>query len=240
MILAKLDAWEAAFFGCPVIRLSLSAGAPLGEWLKMRPAIREYIVARVPTEDIALIHVLEQHGFRMLVPMIMLEGAGVPSTSMSAGDLVSGIELDSARSEDVPVLAEIARRAFMDGRFRAEPGLSDDVVDEMYATWTRNCCNKSLADEVFVARVAGRAVGFVAVRCDNLQTGEIGLIAVSPDMQGHGIGSALLETGCHWASTRVENMIAWTPLSNIAAIRMYEKCDFRVGGSALYYRLWRE
>lgn len=224
MILAEPNDWEAAFFGCPVIQLSLSAEAPLGTWLEARPAIREYIVARVPTGHIALIHALEQHGFRLLVPMVMLESGCEPVVGMAP-------TVAPAVPQDVPHLAEIARHAFVHGRFSAELELSREVVGEMYATWARNCCNGTLADKVLVIHVKGRPVGFIAVR---RPSGEVSLIAVAPAMQGRGIGSSLVG-----AARRGGRLFAWTPLTNIPAIQMYEKCGFRMRRSSLYYRLWR-
>jgi len=219
MILAKPNVWEAAFFGCPVIQLTLSVEADLGKWLETRPAAPEYIITRVRTENVTLIHLLEQHGFRLLVPMVLLE-SDVPSDT-------SGLSVVPAELQDAPYLVEIARQAFVHGRFSAEPELPRKMVGEIYATWTRNCCNKSLADDVLVVRAAGRPAGFIAVR-----GGEIKLIAVAMSMQGRGIGSALV-------GAVGRPMTAWTPLTNIPAIQMYEKCGFRMSGSALYYRLWR-
>lgn len=250
-LLAEHKDWETAFFGCPVVQLSLFVGAAgceerqlvaatlLSRWMGARPMIREYVTIRVPAEDVPLLHVLEQQGFSVLVPMVTLESR----TSGAAGGIpVSEVTLAPVEPQDVPALAEIARRAFVYGRFWVEPRLSRDAAGEMYATWIRNCCNRSLADEVFVARVAGRLVGFIAVRCrryGSFQVGEINLIAVTPTMRGHGIGPALVEAGRRWARAQVKDMIVRTELPNVSAIRMYEKCGFRVGAGSLYYRLWR-
>jgi GNAT superfamily N-acetyltransferase len=253
ILLAEPKDWETTYFGCQVIQISLFvkekkheqrqqiAAKLLKQWLRTRPTKKqEYIVVRIPAEDVALIHALEEHGFYMLVPMVTLERNKVCSKNIVINN--HKFELSPIQPQDILILAEIARYAFVYGRFWIEPLLSKDISGEMHATWFRNCCNKSLADEVIVARIANQPVGFIAIRCrryDDVQVGEINLIAVSPSVRHIGIGHALVKAGCQWAENRTDNIIVRTELPNTFAIQIYEKNGFQIGEGSLYYRLWR-
>ena len=253
MLVAEANAWETSFFGCQVIQLSMLlrgatyderypvAVALLKRWLESRSTEnQEYFVVRVPTEDVALIHALEKCAFNLLVPMVTLERSleKVGTANVNATE----IELSEVGERDIPTIAEISRHAFNYGRFWVEPYLSRAVSGEMHATWSRNCCKKHLADEVIVARIKDQTVGFIAVRCrqyGDFRVGEINLIAVASKARGTGVGQALVEAGCSWAQARVANMIVRTELPNTSAIRMYERCGFRLGSGSLYFSLWK-
>ena len=253
MLIAERNAWETSFLGCPVIQLAMLlrgvtyderypvAVALLKKWLDSRSTEnQEYFLIRVPTEDVALIHALERCAFNLLVPMVTLERS--LEKVGSANSNATEIELSEVAERDVPIIAEISRHAFNYGRFSVEPHLSHVVAGEMYATWFRNCCNKLLVDEVIVARIKEQTVGFIAVRCrqyGDFRVGEINLIAVASTARETGVGQALVEAGCNWAQSRVANMIVRTELPNTSAIRMYERCGFRLGGGSLYFSLWK-
>lgn len=75
------------------------------------------------------------------------------------------------------------------------------------------------------ARIGGRMVGAIRyAEADDLLL--IGRIAIAPDMQGEGIGRALLEAA-ERESTAVEAELFTGNLSE-ANIRLYERCGYRV------------
>lgn len=77
--------------------------------------------------------------------------------------------------------------------------------------------------EGWVARVNGRLVGAVRTReADGLLL--IGRIAIAPDMQGSGIGRALLDAS--EASSRAAEAELFTGSLSEANIRLYERCGY--------------
>lgn len=101
---------------------------------------------------------------------------------------------------------------------------------------------------VWVARVfnqpenndAGSTVGFVAVKLhaeDNM--GEIYMIAVDPDFQGQGIGSALIEFALAWmkaAGISVAMVETGCDPGHAPARRTYEKAGFGLWPTAKYFK----
>jgi len=83
--------------------------------------------------------------------------------------------------------------------------MDTDVYRELYPDW-RVSQQKAVEDvcaakdtNVWVAIDAGSTVGFVAVKLDSESSmGEIYMIAVDPDFQCHGIGTALMEFALNW------------------------------------------
>jgi GNAT superfamily N-acetyltransferase len=93
---------------------------------------------------------------------------------------------------------------------------------------------------VWVAIDAGSTVGFVAVKLDSeSRMGEIYMVAVDPDFQGHGIGSALIEFALAWmkdAGMSIAMVETAGDPGHAPARRTYEKLGFGLWSVARYFK----
>lgn len=124
--------------------------------------------------------------------------------------------------------------------------MDTDVYRELYPDWPVSqqkavedvCAAKDT--NVWVAIDAGSTVGFVAVKLDSESSmGEIYMIAVAPDFQCHGIGTALMEFALNWmkeAGMSVAMVATGGDPGHAPARRTYEKLGFRQLPLAHYYK----
>jgi ribosomal protein S18 acetylase RimI-like enzyme len=212
----------------------------LVSWLSEHAtAEREYFVVRVPADDVSLLHALEDRGFRVLVPMVTLGKipAGNPDVVVTAG-----VEISKVQEQEVDQVAAIAAYAFRCGRFSADPGIRPDAAQTLHAEWASNCCKRSQAELVLVARRRQEVLGFIALKfllAGEARVGSIELIATSEYGRGLGLGRALVQSACNWFAQFTENVIVRTELPNTAALRLYEREGFRILNGSLYLSLWR-
>jgi GNAT superfamily N-acetyltransferase len=93
---------------------------------------------------------------------------------------------------------------------------------------------------VWVAIDADSAVGFVAVKLDaESLMGEIYMVAVDPDLQGQGIGSALIEFALAWmkdTGMSVAMVETGGDPGHDLARRTYEKVGFKLWPVARYFK----
>jgi ribosomal protein S18 acetylase RimI-like enzyme len=94
--------------------------------------------------------------------------------------------------------------------------------------------------QVWVALDAGTPVGFVAVKLHTEdQVGEVYMLAVDPDVQGRGIGTALMTFALTWmADTGMAVAMVETggDAGHAPARRTYEQLGFEVVPIARYYK----
>ncbi|GAA5128935.1 hypothetical protein GCM10023339_57480 [Alloalcanivorax gelatiniphagus] len=83
---------------------------------------------------------------------------------------------------------------------------------------------------VMVAREpsSGRLVGAVRGRVDSHGEWDIGRVMVAPDLQGRGLGRALLELVEGLAPAGIETFVLFTGAGSTDNIRMYKKAGFRL------------
>ncbi len=100
------------------------------------------------------------------------------------------------------------------------------------------CADKDT--HVWVAQDAGSTVGFVAVKLDSESNmGEIYMIAVDPDFQGCGIGSALMEFSLNWmtdAGISIAMVDTGGDPGHAPARHLYEKAGFDLLPIARYFK----
>jgi GNAT superfamily N-acetyltransferase len=94
--------------------------------------------------------------------------------------------------------------------------------------------------DVWVTMDAGLVTGFVAAKLNaETRMGEICMIAVDPDVQGRGIGSALIKFALDWmkeAGMSIAMVETGGDPGHAPARRTYEKLDFGLLPIARYFK----
>jgi GNAT superfamily N-acetyltransferase len=121
-----------------------------------------------------------------------------------------------------------------------------DVYREFYPDWrvsqqkaVEGVCTAEDTN-VWIALASGSTVGFVAVKLHSESSmGEIYMVAVDPDFQGHGIGTALIEFTLGWmkdAGMSVAMVETGGDPGHAPARRTYEKMGFGLLPIARYFK----
>ncbi len=126
-------------------------------------------------------------------------------------------------------------------RFKLDSKFTDKEFKNLYKIWIDNSLNGKIAFKVFVKMELDKITGFVTLQEKNLQTSQIGLIAVNPEFQGKNIASDLIKT-CESASLSrgYTYLEVATQYDNIAAINLYKKNNFEIKTIENIYHLWNK
>ncbi|NPV54614.1 MAG: GNAT family N-acetyltransferase [Firmicutes bacterium] len=149
---------------------------------------------------------------------------------------------------DVQALRHIARCAFRHDHFHSDPLIHQSAADEVYVRWLQNSCD-GRADTILVAEEPGNSPnpsGFITCRIDKTITtltgiphGVIELVAVSPEAQGKGVGTALVLRSLGWfAQQGVSSVEVGTQTRNLHAVRLYQKVGFRCVAFSHTFHKW--
>ena len=111
-------------------------------------------------------------------------------------------------------------------RFKTDNRLNHKF-ESLYTLWIQKSITGEMADAVFVAQTDNKIEGFVTLKQNNYH-GQIGLIAVSPEAQGKGIGSKLMQAADYWYwKNNLKTCSVVTQLANTEACKLYEKNGYR-------------
>ena len=231
-------AWDSAFFGLRIARVSASRldvaqCEAITAWACAHAIDCLYFLA--DPDDAATPRLAEASGFQRVDTRLTLETprqAMPPSppapTSATIGPVVP------AEVERLRAIASVSHR---DSRFYADGGFERAQCDRLYATWIENSC-RDVPAGVLVARRASEASGYVACQVAN-GTGQISLIAVAAEAQGQGLGKALVAAGLGWCwQEGARKVSVVTQGRNLRAIRLYEGFGFRVVRTQVWYHRW--
>ena len=108
------------------------------------------------------------------------------------------VQIRPLRSSDVDALVELSLLAWSPVFHSFEQVLGQRVYELIWPDWAsgqaeavRTVCQDE-SKVVLVAQVEGSVIGFVAYELDaEARVGEVFLLAVHPDYQNHGVGTAL-------------------------------------------------
>ena len=219
-VLESLE-WESAFFARP---------SAIVRWRENAPALQEVdfsawqrVQAKIPADRADLLDALQQHGFQLV------EGEVDLSITLTRHD-TSGAEI--ATEQDIPVLRQMAARAFAQSRFRT-PWYAPDDSGRFYAQWVENAVKGTFDHVCLIFRAANDQIqGFVSLRKLNEREARIGLLA------GRGMGEKLMQAALHWAQLQqVETLRVATQVGNTAALKRYIASGANIDATA--YWLYR-
>jgi len=165
---------------------------------------------------------------------------------------MSDLAIAPYQAGDESAMAAIAPRAFgVWARYGIDYSLPRDRVEAEYCDEALGYAEKIRAADpnlaVFVARLDGAIVGYIAIGIDVHRTQRFGMkwgqlisLAVDPDFHHRGVGKALVARAMEWfRQQRCEYLEVVTDQNNVAAIRTYEGAGFRTiySGLSLSQRL---
>ena len=244
--------WDTAFFGIRIARvignsLSLESLDAIEKWCLDQKIRCLYFPAR--SDDAITVALAEQAGFH-LVDIRMTFNRHVADTSVSTNATSTKLKMQKndltfrpAIPSDIPQLKAIARISHTDTRFFYDAKFEKSMAESLYETWIQKSM-EGFAQHVLIADIDGKAVGYISCHISKYQenqvcNGSIGLIAVSTEHQGKGIGRNLVAGAMEWfLQNGVSTVSVVTQGRNVIAQKLYVSGGFTPSQLELYYHRW--
>lgn len=231
--------WDSDFFGYRIGRVILNQlndetiGLVL-QWCATNKIDCLYFLA--DTTDDTTVRLAEDNGFHLVDIRVTLE-MQVESTRDVGWKRHQGI-VRLFRSEDLPVLREIARSAYRLTRFHFDLNFPEALRETLYEIWTEKSC-KGYADVVLVAEIRERVAGYITCHLLGGEIGEIGLVGVDASWQRIGLGHKLVSASLSWfVEQGVTHVQVVTQGRNHPGQRLYQKSGFLTKSVQLWYHRW--
>jgi dTDP-4-amino-4,6-dideoxy-D-galactose acyltransferase len=229
--------WDSEFFGCRIARLTASSltdesMTEVLRWCEAQQIDCLYFLAR--SADVRSTKILEQNGFYFVDLRLTLQ----KQTPALLPEMNCLPQIRVSRDSDVPELRAIAKISHHDSRFYSDPHFNNARCDLLYEEWIERSC-EGYADRVLVADFNNGPVGYITCHVNEAGLGRIGLLAVSRDAQGKGIGQCLITAATEWlVSQGVQRIRVVTQGKNVRAQRTYQRCGFLSFSMELWFHRW--
>ncbi len=239
----ELLPWDTQFFGCRIARvcndtLSEKSALQIDDWCRENRVRGLYFLARA--DDPITIQTAEQHGFGLTDIRVTLEDLMADSQTLARPALPKAARLRPVQTDDLPGLQAMARTGHEETRFFSDSHFPRLRVAELYSTWI-TLEVQGRAQIVFVAAsTTNQPVGYISCHLGlTSREGQIGLVGVSPEVRGQGIGKSLVQGAMDWYRNQgAQRVIVVTQGKNRAAQRLYQQCGFRSQDLQLWYHKW--
>lgn len=148
------------------------------------------------------------------------------------------------RAPDEEEVVDLSLRAWAPVFASLEAALGHEIFHRLYGEWSQHqarAVQDTLADsamQTWVAEAETGVVGFVAATLRSEIVGEIEMLAVDPDEQGRGTGSALTKHATAWlrdCGARVAVVETGGDPGHAPARRVYEQAGYTLFPVARYF-----
>ena len=232
-------AWDSDVFGFPVARVrdSVRSAESLAHAVD---ALRDHSVRLAyysfPWDDSGLRDVAGQQGGRLVDRKVTYAAACTEIVAAPASAGVDVVRYESGEADET--LIRLARQSGEYSRFNTDPRVESRVFEHIYDAWIRNSVSRTMADDVFVARVDGSIAGLVTVG-ERRRRGDIGLLAVAAAARRRGVGRALVARARDWTLDRgLTAAQVVTQGENTPACELYEACGYRAEQVLAVFHFW--
>ena len=151
--------------------------------------------------------------------------AGLPDNDSPVDTIAGGYELRPARPEDATSLAELDTAAFPTPALKQSAVLGLVPQAPLYLL------------RLLIEPASGRVVGFLQLRSDSPDVGNVSDLAVHPELQRRGLGEAMMRWAFAWFRQEgLRRATLTVSVANGPAISLYRKLGFTAGDIGLDYR----
>ncbi|MEL6949439.1 MAG: GNAT family N-acetyltransferase [Pseudomonadota bacterium] len=218
-------AWDSQFFGKSIGRLDPLDLASVDETTLDSFAIVE---CKIPADQLHAIDLASERGFRLAETEVDFSSA---TRKLPFEPRLPVL----ASPDDAESVRDVARISFGVSRFR-RPFFSTDDSSRLYEVWAEKAIHGAFDDACLIEKDDTELLGFVTLRSTGALVARIGLIAVSKNARGLGVGARLLAQARAWCLERgLETLSVATQGSNFRALNFYVGNGFHVAGLAYWY-----
>ncbi|MBM3185364.1 MAG: GNAT family N-acetyltransferase [Bacteroidetes bacterium] len=127
-------------------------------------------------------------------------------------------------------------------RFKLDKNFRKGAFEAMYKLWLDESLNLRIANKVFICYLESNQttpIGLITLKIDDIDNARIGLISVSAEYQGIGIGKKLIFHTINYLNEQnIKTLEVATQLENKNAVKFYLKCGFEEYSRSNVYHLW--
>lgn len=140
---------------------------------------------------------------------------------------------------DYNQIKQLALESGVYSRFFLDQNFNSNEYVRLYSRWIENAVNKVTAFDVLVAIKNNDIIGFTTLNKKSDVLSDIGLVAVSKEFRGLGVGKKIINESIWRAKQSGFNEIqVVTQLENIAAMRLYTSTNFKIEKKTNIYHFW--
>lgn len=194
----------------------------------------EFVTAKVPTTDYAMIHALERNGFLLIETVLHYSYRYSDNVLPPAPD----VAIRRAEDSDTEALVKLAALSFGAhfGRFHSDPRIGHERANRVYEEWMRSAMG-GYADDVFVAECDGRIAAVSIWRTDG-DLAHYSLGAVHPDHFSRGLFKAVTIAGMRRYAGMATELGCATNLHNLPVQAAFQTLGWRRLESKYTFHRW--
>ncbi|MCX7735846.1 MAG: GNAT family N-acetyltransferase [Candidatus Kapabacteria bacterium] len=225
MLKIKKLNWDSDFFGFGIAQLDeqeekLTSLENLDDFVKSNNI--KLVQSLVDIKNIKFIELLENSGFHYVDTRV--------DFLMDLNKTNSTIDFEIATIKDITDVVKIADKLYVLSRFY-NSFFSEERANKLFKLWAEkavkgefdNICLKSSDD------LTGEVNGFVTIKYINNTEARIGLIGVSKNHLGKGIGTKLINSAVSFLKEKeYEKLYIATQGKNLGALNLYIKSGFKI------------
>ena len=239
----ELLPWDTEFFHRRIARVCADTlrpelVTPIDDWSRDNRIQGLYFLSRA--DDPVTLQTAGQHGFGLVDIRLTFERTVMSSHGPARSQLPAGIRIRLATPGDLTGLQALARTAHAGTRFFNDPHFPRQRVEDLYPTWIALEVQGRARTVLVAATDENQPLGYVSchLKPPN-QEGQIGLVGVSEEVRGKGIGRNLVLAAMDWFRTQeAREVTVVTQGTNQAAQRLYQQCGFLSRDLQLWYHKW--
>jgi dTDP-4-amino-4,6-dideoxy-D-galactose acyltransferase len=137
-------------------------------------------------------------------------------------------------------LKKLALESGIYSRFYLDKNFKNQEYEKLYTRWIENAVNDDTALDIVIAlNNSNSIIGFATLNQKNGLLADIGLVAVSKESRGIGVGKQLMEeVVLRSKQFGFEEIQVVTQMNNIAAMNLYQSTNFKIKEITNIYHIW--
>jgi dTDP-4-amino-4,6-dideoxy-D-galactose acyltransferase len=228
--------WDSEFFGYEVARIFFDQyGCETLDYLFQQLEHKETRLSYlfVPETNKELNQLIINKG------CILVDKKTIYSKTTEKHNFYSNKIIEYQKNEINEKLIELVLEAGSYSRFKQDVNFTNREYERLYIEWLHKSLNKSLALNTFVSILDSGIVGIITLG-EKSGSADIGLVAVNKNSRRLGIAKDLIHFADNAASDLgFDNIKVATQFQNIAACKLYEKCNFHIESTINIYHYWQ-